>query len=295
MNKTLLQRFLLNCNKIPPHCTCQGWLINQSPLDKQNFQVSDPPGIHVRCHASVTRGRDIYRDTGVRETWSETGQQMKMYTLYTMLVRCADPGEGGYLCTIDSSKHDTIIRFWVFEYQSQGLWSLRQFGRLEKSHQRVIMGIMRLVMPWSLCLVTQQQSGVITTFHRTMARLSLGPGSSDRARSSDWASDSALKYRQQTVCTLLSTGLINMHFYGIVFVKGRSKRKSLKYIFILSSVHSNTVCTRDPVTAPVPSLTLWSRSQHTPPRPGRALVGLLQCWSLIGQIAAMLISHWSDY
>ena len=71
--------------------------------------------------------------------------------------------------------------------------------------------------------------------------------------SSDWANDSTLKYRQQTVCTLLSTGLINMHFYGIVFVKERSERKSLKYICLFSALY--TLCTRDPVTAPVPSLT----------------------------------------
>ena len=119
-----------------------------------------------------------------------------------------------------------------------------------------------------------------------MAPLSRGPGCSD------WANDSTLKYRQQTVCTLLSTGLINMHFYGIVFVKERSERKSLKYICLFSALY--WLCTRDPVTAPVPSLTRWSRSQHTPPIPGRSLVGWLQCWSLIGQIINVHISDNRD-
>ena len=179
MNKTLLQRFLLNCNKIPPHCTCQGWIINQSPLDKQNIQVSYPPGIHVTisriCHAWAWHLAWHESVGNLEWTWASNENVHIVYIARTL-------GRGDHICTIDSSsplcKHDKIIRFWVFEYQVQGLVSLRQFGRLEKSHQRVIMDIMRQVMPWSLCLVTPAtvRGLLISTFHRTMALLSLAAG-----------------------------------------------------------------------------------------------------------------------
>ena len=154
MNKTLLQWFLLNCNKIPAHCTCQGWQINQSPLDKQhNSQqwhtscVSSRYPCHDGCHASVTRRRDMR----VRETWCDTALQMKKCT-HTVYILCTLRGHwrGSVHVLLTTLLSLSLIK-WARLLSDSILSGSEVSGhydnlepRLEKSHQRerVITGVM---------------------------------------------------------------------------------------------------------------------------------------------------------